>query len=317
LADKLSNILAQCNADKAVMSRMQNVIIALAILVYKAPKATVDARMVNVAVLGLLEILDKGGPQQATAIALVGDGFSIWKPFMPDEMDVCKKLFALSLSALTTPAPGTASTASASGAPATAPDASAATAGSAAVAVPNLPPSLSTNAHGESGPTPEDIATDALQAFINVAIANPGLYVEFLNSMVSQAQQVPTQQLAAAITSLYPMMKKAPSTLVGFVVPISAALLKVLDPHVPSIRDVCMHPSTLVLRYMVELFPMVSFHQERQKLAVGSPDGIVIIYDMRTASKWQLFEAHHKKPIAACSLSPQGDMLVTYCPREF
>lgn len=59
---------------------------------------------------------------------------------------------------------------------------------------------------------------------------------------------------------------------------------------------------------------MVSFHQRQQKLAVGSIDGMVIIYDMRTASKWQLFEAH-RFPIAALSFSPNGDMLCSFSPR--
>eukprot|EP00662_Eupelagonemidae_sp_cell21_P051274 gene51274-9561_t len=38
-------------------------------------------------------------------------------------------------------------------------------------------------------------------------------------------------------------------------------LLKVLDPHFPSLRDNCMPASTVALRTAVKTFPMISFHR--------------------------------------------------------
>jgi WD40 repeat protein len=110
-------------------------------------------------------------------------------------------------------------------------------------------------------------------------------------------------------------MHKHPDCLIDHLVVITSLLLKVLDPHFPSIRDICLPASTKILRSMVEIFPMVSFHQEKQKLAVGNSEGLVVIYDMRTASKWQLFTAH-QAPVSAISFSPNGEQLVTYSPRE-
>lgn len=121
-------------------------------------------------------------------------------------------------------------------------------------------------------------------------------------------------------------MHKYPTCLVDHLVVITSLLLKVLDPHFPAIRDTCMSASTNILRYLVEVFPMVSFHQEKQKLAVGNHEGIgkfqkfychnlVVIYDMRTASKWQLLEAH-KSPVAAVAFSPNGELLATFSPKE-
>lgn len=33
---------------------------------------------------------------------------------------------------------------------------------------------------------------------------------------------------------------------------------------------------------------MVSFHAPSQKLAVGSPTGILVLYDLKTARRWQV-----------------------------
>jgi WD40 repeat protein len=162
----------------------------------------------------------------------------------------------------------------------------------------------------------DSVATDALQAFINMSAVDTRAYIEFINSIIVNAQQTSPQTLAAAITSIYPLVHKHPSCLVDHLVVITSLLLKVLDPHFPAIRDVCMPASTNILRYLVEVFPMVSFHQEKQKLAVGNHEGIVVIYDMRTASKWQLFEAH-KSQAAAVAFSPNGELLATFAPKEF
>ena len=43
---------------------------------------------------------------------------------------------------------------------------------------------------------------------------------------------------------------------------------------------------------MVKLFPMVAFHHESQRLAVGTHDGPIAIYDVRTSAKWKILEGH-------------------------
>jgi len=88
-------------------------------------------------------------------------------------------------------------------------------------------------------------------------------------------------------------------------------ILKVLDPNHATIRDVCYNSCTNILRYLVEIYPMISFNHETQKLALGTSNGMIVIFDVRTASKWQSFEAC-KSPISALALSPTGDKIVSY-----
>ena len=47
-----------------------------------------------------------------------------------------------------------------------------------------------------------------------------------------------------------------------------------------------------------------------QKLAVGTNEGAVVMYDLKTAIRLYVLEGHKKK-ITACSFSPDGRRLVT------
>ncbi|KAG2392614.1 hypothetical protein C9374_011339 [Naegleria lovaniensis] len=279
LAEKLANMLIESSnkmtssGNKQINAQRQNVVVALALLAYRAPRA-VDGRIATITAMELIDILEKGGPQHSTAITLLGDGYSIWKYYIPDAMGFCRQLFQLSLPALTSQAPSNSNT------------------------------------------EVSQLSVDSLQAFVNMASADTRLYIDFINNIISNAQQTSTTTLNASISSLYPVMQRHPKCLMDHLVVLTSLLLKVLDPHFPAIRDVCMANSTNILRFMVEIYPMVSFHQEKQKLAIGATDGTVVIYDMRTASKWQLFEAHTKSPVHALSFSPNGQLLCTFSAVE-
>ena len=264
LSEQLSTMLLECHMSEN-QSKKHRIVIALASLLYKA-KDIVESRITSITAMGLVEILEKGGSQHVTAISLLGDGFDIWKYYIPDTHAFANQLFKLALPALTL----------------------------------------------DKKKEVETIAIDALQAFICMANADPQLYVDFINSTVNQSN-TPPFIICAAITSLYPLMHKYPHCLIDHLDFIINLILKVLDPHVISIRDACLNSSTNILRYMVEVYPMVSFHQENQKLAVGSRTGTIIVYDIRTASKWQQFEAYKDKEVNALIFSPLGDKIASYC----
>lgn len=52
-----------------------------------------------------------------------------------------------------------------------------------------------------------------------------------------------------------------------------------------------------------------------QRLAVGTNEGAVIMYDLKTAIRLYVLEGH-KKPITALSFSPDGRRLVTMSLKE-
>jgi WD40 repeat protein len=52
-----------------------------------------------------------------------------------------------------------------------------------------------------------------------------------------------------------------------------------------------------------------------QRLAVGTSEGAVVMYDVKTAIRLYILE-NHKKSITACSFSPDGRRLVSVCLKE-
>ena len=62
-------------------------------------------------------------------------------------------------------------------------------------------------------------------------------------------------------------------------------------------------------------FPCVSFHEATQRLAVGTRNAQVIVYDLRTATRWRVL-AGHTSGVAVVSFSSDGDKLATYAPVE-
>lgn len=62
---------------------------------------------------------------------------------------------------------------------------------------------------------------------------------------------------------------------------------------------------------MVKSFSMVAFHHETQRLAVGTPSGPVVIYDVRTSAKWKILEGH-VKDVMAVEFDSKGNILASY-----
>lgn len=66
---------------------------------------------------------------------------------------------------------------------------------------------------------------------------------------------------------------------------------------------------------MVKSFPMVAFHTDTQRLAVGTPQGPISIYDIRTSTKWKVLEGH-KARVTVVAYDTKGNTLVSYAPAE-
>lgn len=50
--------------------------------------------------------------------------------------------------------------------------------------------------------------------------------------------------------------------------------------------------------------------QVTQRLAVGTVEGVVLVYDLRTATKWRILQGH-EQAVSAVAFSPAGDQLVS------
>ncbi|RLN14484.1 hypothetical protein BBJ28_00020008 [Nothophytophthora sp. Chile5] len=88
-----------------------------------------------------------------------------------------------------------------------------------------------------------------------------------------------------------------------------------LDPTKPDRRRRCLSLSTRCLHNLVRRFPMVDFHKETQRLALGTMEAVIVIYDLRTATKWRVLDGH-ASAVSAVRFRSDGQMLVSYAARD-
>ena len=91
--------------------------------------------------------------------------------------------------------------------------------------------------------------------------------------------------------------------------------MRSLDPNSNANRDAVLDTATEILGHVVKTFPTVDFHMATQRLAVGTSEGAVVMYDLKTATRLYVLEGH-KRRTTACSFSPDGRRLVTVSLEE-
>lgn len=62
-------------------------------------------------------------------------------------------------------------------------------------------------------------------------------------------------------------------------------------------------------------YPTLDFHGVSQRLAVGTSEGAVIMYDLKTATRLYVLEGHRKR-LSAIGFSPDGRRMVTLSIEE-
>eukprot|EP00917_Polyrhabdina_sp_WS-2016_P008357 GHVP01018701.1.p1 GENE.GHVP01018701.1~~GHVP01018701.1.p1 ORF type:complete len:535 (-),score=81.87 GHVP01018701.1:1207-2811(-) len=88
-----------------------------------------------------------------------------------------------------------------------------------------------------------------------------------------------------------------------------------LNPSDPARRIASHDTATTALFLLVRHLSFVGFHQESQRLAVGTSEGIIIAYDLRTATRWRVLEGH-TGPIAAVCFNPNGKFVGSYSAED-
>lgn len=96
-----------------------------------------------------------------------------------------------------------------------------------------------------------------------------------------------------------------------YLIQITQIILKCLDPHDIPLRKNSLVDVTIILGILVKKFPMIDFHHDSQRLAVGTNIGPIAIYDVRTSAKWRVLEGHSGK-ITCLKFNTSGHYLISY-----
>lgn len=92
-------------------------------------------------------------------------------------------------------------------------------------------------------------------------------------------------------------------------------ILKVLSPHNVMVRKMWMEQCCEILHMLVKKLPMVDFSQAKQKIAIGTSENTIVIYDLKTSSFWKCLEGH-TGPLSAVMFSSTGNSIVSYSSHD-
>ena len=238
----------------------------------------------SVLVTHLLQLLSS--PSELTRIAaaeLLGKGYATWRAHLADPAVLIKQLFRLS-----------ADQAAQQSAAATGSQAQAAAGKAGTAGAPSAAASLPNRYHA---------------ALLSVAVVEPRAFCQAMGEQAVLMGGVASARVAA-VTALISLVKARGVSLEEELPAVVEAVIKPLDPSVPSLREGCLSASTSALRELVKRYPMMAFNQGTQRLAVGTVDGVVLIYDLRTATKWRILQGH-EAAISALAFSPGGESVAS------
>ncbi|GAC93303.1 hypothetical protein PHSY_000868 [Pseudozyma hubeiensis SY62] len=158
-----------------------------------------------------------------------------------------------------------------------------------------------------------DLRTLARAATLQIAADNTPLFMTTLSLDILHARS--PAHCSATMRLVAFMVRKRPSVLVANLPRLAEAVVKSLDPTHTTMREAVVNAATVMISELVSTYPSVSFFGGGQRLAVGTHEGAVIVYDLKTATRLYVLEGHRRRADAV-SFSPDGRRLVTVSLEE-
>lgn len=152
------------------------------------------------------------------------------------------------------------------------------------------------------------VIAQARVATLKLATTASALFVTTLSMDVIAAETVPARESAMKLCVF--VARKRPEALYPNLPRLVEAVVRSLDPTRVTARESIQRAATVILGELVATFPSVDFAAKTQKLAVGTREGATIVYDIKTATRLYVLEAHHGA-LSALKFSPDGRRLVT------
>lgn len=163
----------------------------------------------------------------------------------------------------------------------------------------------------------EPLAKAASHALLDCGKTTPTNFITCIGGEATN-YRASTASRQGALMCVVNLIKKHPLALARSLATTVRMIVGTLNPAEPTLRKALMQTSTLALYSLVTVYPQVSLNQPTQRYAVGTAEGAqsaVIVYDLRTATKWRILEGH-KGDIHAVSFHPKGLSLASYSATE-
>eukprot|EP00762_Andalucia_godoyi_P006021 ANDGO_00012.mRNA.1 WD-40 repeat-containing protein len=254
-------------------------VFAIAMCVIHVPHA-IEKRTIGLTSLGLSRILSARNEYYVAALSILGLGYKHWQYFLPQPLQIAGELFELCVPRLELAA-------GVGGA-------------SASVSTPSKP----------DGKDLDYLYDAVFPSLASIFASDPVLFTQWQQEIYANAS---LDKVLAAITATVAIITTFSGIWAKHLPVVTENVLKAtMDPSRPQVRKSCLRSVSAAIRDICTTFPMAAFHQERQRLAVGDMNGVVRVWDLKTAQLYQQWKVHVKGPIAAVSFNASGDWLASY-----
>ncbi|VDB82793.1 unnamed protein product [Peniophora sp. CBMAI 1063] len=153
-----------------------------------------------------------------------------------------------------------------------------------------------------------NVGPQARQAVLNIVTHHTGLFMTTISLDIMNPRDVEQRRSVMQLVAF--LIRKRPLLIFPSIPRLVEAVVKSLDPNHNSDREAVLDSATEILGHIVQTFPTVDFHMASQKLAVGTSEGAIVMYDLKTGTRLYVLEGHKTRP-SSISFSPDGRRLVT------
>ena len=169
--------------------------------------------------------------------------------------------------------------------------------------------------HLSSAPsTPPALAASASKLLLECGRLAPSFFIECMGREALAAHNAP-QLRQSAIAAFTQLMKRHPLSLARMLPSAVMTIIRCLDPAAPQVRKTLLSSTTAALYALVTSYPSCSFHRQSQRFAVGAAAGVIVVYDVRTATVWRVLESGQQTEevhAVLFSSSEEGERLISY-----
>ncbi|KAF5384322.1 hypothetical protein D9615_003314 [Tricholomella constricta] len=127
----------------------------------------------------------------------------------------------------------------------------------------------------------QNVGHQARLAVLQIASSNTALFMTTLGLDILTPPTLEHRKAVLQIVAF--LIRKRPLVLRPHIPRLMEAVVKSLDPNLTTYREAVFDAATEIIGHVVKTFPTVDFHTATQRLAVGSNDGAVVMYDLKTA----------------------------------
>ena len=141
------------------------------------------------------------------------------------------------------------------------------------------------------------------------------LIIDEFKKVENDSEKEVTNYYSYLIEILWLIFKERSHKLVQYLPTVTNQIMRLMSPANKELKSLCIENSKKVLSCLIINYPMITFHQNTQKLAVGAVDGKIFIYDMTTGGIWKNLVAHNSQ-ISALIFDSLGNSIISYSAQE-